>query len=202
MSFAARLTRTPIPYEPERGADAAALFGGLPPEVREVIAGAAGSSPYLDGLLLRERDWAEAALAGTPEDALAAELAAVAALEGDALSAAIRRVMDGHSVVDEEMTSKLIAAVRSSASPEPAIAIGAAQPMGHGAHAASLVSLSPRETDIMRAIGGGASNKEIARALGIAESTVKIHVQHVLRKFEVGSRVQLAVIAHATGLEP
>ena len=47
----------------------------------------------------------------------------------------------------------------------------------------------------LRAISRGESNKVIARQLGIAEPTVKIHVQHVLRKLNVASRVQAAVIA-------
>jgi DNA-binding CsgD family transcriptional regulator len=59
--------------------------------------------------------------------------------------------------------------------------------------------LSPRKRDILRGIARGASNKEIARDLGIAETTVKIHVQHVLRKLEVSSRVQAAVVATAHG---
>ncbi|MDH3262496.1 MAG: glutamine-synthetase adenylyltransferase, partial [Paracoccaceae bacterium] len=91
MSFAARLTRSPLPFEPERGAEAAALYGGLPPEVREVIAGAAGSSPYLAGLLARERDWAEAALSDEPEAALEAELRAIPELGDEALSAGLRQ---------------------------------------------------------------------------------------------------------------
>ena len=41
----------------------------------------------------------------------------------------------------------------------------------------------------------GASNKEIARTLEIAETTVKIHVQHILRKLNLSSRVQAAVFA-------
>ena len=60
--------------------------------------------------------------------------------------------------------------------------------------------LSPRERDILRGIARGASNKEIARELGIAETTVKIHVQHVLRKLDVTSRVQAAVAATEHGL--
>jgi glutamate-ammonia-ligase adenylyltransferase len=91
MSFAARLTRSPIPFEPELGAEAAAMFGDLPAETREVIAGAAGSSPYLAGLLARERDWAVAALSGEPEAALEAELAAIPELSDDALSAGLRQ---------------------------------------------------------------------------------------------------------------
>jgi len=60
--------------------------------------------------------------------------------------------------------------------------------------------LDPRERDILRGIARGASNKEIARELGIAETTVKIHVQHVLRKLGFSSRVQAAVAAAAHDL--
>mgnify|MGYP006196851629 CR=1 FL=1 len=56
-------------------------------------------------------------------------------------------------------------------------------------------SLSPREGEILRLIAHGASNKLIARELDIAETTVKIHVQHILRKLGLSSRVQAAVYA-------
>lgn len=68
------------------------------------------------------------------------------------------------------------------------------------APSSKLGQLSPREREILRAVARGASNKEIARDLGIAETTVKIHVQHVLRKLDVSSRVQAAVIASEHGL--
>jgi two-component system nitrate/nitrite response regulator NarL len=63
-----------------------------------------------------------------------------------------------------------------------------------------MASLSPRERDILRGIARGASNKEIGREHGIAETTVKIHVQHILRKLDVSSRVHAAVIATEQGL--
>jgi glutamate-ammonia-ligase adenylyltransferase len=91
MPFAARLTRSPIPHDPARGAEAAALYGALPAELREVIAGTAGSSPYLAGLLERERDWAEAALAGAPEAVLEAELDRLSGCDGEALGGELRR---------------------------------------------------------------------------------------------------------------
>ena len=113
-------------------------------------------------------------------------------IEGDALVTAIRRIMQGASVVAEEMTGKLVAAYRgAAASPADAAAQPAASP---------IEQLSPRERDILRGIARGASNKEIARDLGIAETTVKIHVQHVLRKLGLSSRVQAAVAAAAQGL--
>ena len=59
---------------------------------------------------------------------------------------------------------------------------------------------SPRKRDILRGIARGASNKEIGTELGIAETTVKIHVQHVLRKLDVSTRVQAAVLATNAGV--
>ena len=116
-------------------------------------------------------------------------------IEGDALVIALRRAMRGESVVAEEMTGKLVAAYReAAASPDR-------EPMAAAVASASpLAQLSPRELQILRGIADGASNKEIARDLSIAETTVKIHVQHVLRKLDVSSRVQAAVLATTHGL--
>ncbi len=126
-------------------------------------------------------------------------------IEGDALAAAIRRAIRGESVVAEEMTGKLFAAYRDAAalqpaSPMPAPPALAAVPAAPGAASTRLDSLSPREQDILRGIARGEGNKQIARSLGIAETTVKIHVQHVLRKLGVGSRVLAAVIASEHGI--
>jgi two-component system nitrate/nitrite response regulator NarL len=44
------------------------------------------------------------------------------------------------------------------------------------------------------------SNKQIARDLDIAETTVKIHIQHIFKKLELTSRVQIAVFAATHGL--
>jgi len=116
-------------------------------------------------------------------------------IDGDDLSAAIIRAMAGHSVVAPEMTGKLVAAFRAASSG------GEAAPRRETAPPPALAeALSPRETDILREIARGASNKEIARTLGIAETTVKIHVQHILRKLELSSRVQAAVWATEHGL--
>lgn len=115
-------------------------------------------------------------------------------IEGDALSAAIRRAMRGECVIADEMTGKLVAAYRDAARPPATAAPAPVEP------ASKLHALSPREQEILRGIALGQSNKEIARALGIAETTVKIHVQHILRKLDVSSRVHAAVIAAEHGL--
>ena len=117
-------------------------------------------------------------------------------VEGDALSEAIRRVMRGEKVVAEEMTGKLVAAYRDAAFAQLQPA-----PLPAPAPAASRLDvLSQRELDILRGIARGQGNKEIARTLGIAETTVKIHVHHILRKLGVSSRVHAAVIASKHGL--
>jgi two-component system, NarL family, nitrate/nitrite response regulator NarL len=118
-------------------------------------------------------------------------------IEGDALSQAIRRAMRGESVVAQEMTGKLVAAYRDAAAPRPP---PDADPVAPAAPASRLDVMSRRELDILRGIARGQGNKEIARSLGIAETTVKIHVQHILRKLDVSSRVHAAVIATGHGL--
>jgi two-component system nitrate/nitrite response regulator NarL len=114
--------------------------------------------------------------------------------EGDALMRALVRTMQGESVIAPEMTSKLVAAYRGAASNESSL------PPAPVASTGPLDTLSPRERDILRGMAQGASNKEIAREHGIAETTVKIHVQHILRKLGVSSRVHAAVIASESGL--
>ena len=130
-------------------------------------------------------------------------------IEGEALADAIMRVLAGESVVSPEMTSKLIAAYRNAvtqpggeepgAAPAEAVIPEAERETPATPEDSALSRLSPREHDILREIARGASNKEIARTLGIAETTVKIHVQHILRKLNLTSRVQAAVFATTRG---
>jgi two-component system nitrate/nitrite response regulator NarL len=63
-----------------------------------------------------------------------------------------------------------------------------------------LDKLSPREKDIFFLIAQSLSNKKIARDLDIAETTVKIHIQHIFKKLSLTSRVQIAVFAASHGL--
>ena len=144
-------------------------------------------------------------------------------VEGDELVDAVLRATRGESVLSPEMTGKLMAAYRQVVSSAPSAgetltsvsgAQGAGGSLGegheHGLGAGQpepasdrpkddaplpVSRLSPRENDILREIARGASNKEIARTLQIAETTVKIHVQHILRKLNLTSRVQAAVFA-------
>jgi len=108
-------------------------------------------------------------------------------VDSDMLAASILRTMAGESVVSPEMTSKLVNAFQSLQAD--------GRPAPPSADTDPIHSLSPRERQILAQIARGASNKEIARALDIAETTVKIHVQHILRKLNLASRVQAAVYA-------
>lgn len=98
----------------------------------------------------------------------------------------IRRAADGDSVISHQMTSKLVHNIK--AGPQTT------------STPAERDKLSPREREILLHLARGASNKEIARDLDVAESTVKIHVQHILRKLNLTSRVQAAVYAVEAGL--
>lgn len=91
MSFASRLIRCPIAHDSARADEPRRRFGALPPELRDMLAGTAGCSPYLAGLMLREADWIEAALSIPPEAALDDALAIAPDLTSDALGPALRR---------------------------------------------------------------------------------------------------------------
>jgi NarL family two-component system response regulator LiaR len=62
--------------------------------------------------------------------------------------------------------------------------------------------LTERETDVLRLLARGKSNKEIGRALDITEQTVKSHVSHILDKLGLPSRTQAALYAMRAGLVP
>ena len=135
------------------------------------------------------------------QDDLAAALQAGAdgyllkTIESDALSESILKVLAGEAVVSPEMTAKLVTAFRSRGGPGVA-----PREAGPAPAADPLEALSPREREILRLIARGDSNKGIARELDIAETTVKIHVQHILRKLGLSSRVQAAVYLTGRGL--
>lgn len=110
-------------------------------------------------------------------------------VDSDVLVMVIERAHRGVSTISPEMTDKLVNAFRAAA------ASGAAgAPVAEEVPHAGIGRLSPREREILETIAAGASNKEIGRALSIAETTVRIHVQHILRKLGLSSRVQAAVL--------
>lgn len=109
-------------------------------------------------------------------------------IETDFLLDSIRRAATGESIMSPQMAGKLADAMRSAGTKHEAPST------------AQVGKLSPREREIIALLACGDSNKEIARLLNLSESTVKIHVQGILRKLNLGSRVQAAVYAVEHGL--
>ena len=122
-------------------------------------------------------------------------------VELDHLAGYILQVLAGESVISPEMMTKLVAVFRGKAPASPASSPAASAgtaPVGAGPAArddSGVALLSAREREVLQLIAQGDSNKAIARKLDIAETTVKIHVQHILRKLQLTSRVQAAVYA-------
>ncbi|MDZ4141981.1 MAG: response regulator transcription factor [Methylotenera sp.] len=108
-------------------------------------------------------------------------------IDTDFLLDSLRRAAAGESVISSQMAGKLADAMRN-----PQNSLAKAE--------SSLGKLTPREREIIVMLASGASNKEVARTLDLAESTVKIHVQGILRKLNLSSRVQAAVYAVEHGL--
>ena len=107
-------------------------------------------------------------------------------IDTDFLLASLRGVALGESVISPQMTAKLMASVRKLP-PEAALT-------------EEKAILTPRESEIISWLARGASNKELARTLNLAESTIKIHVQSILKKLKLNSRVQAAVYAVEHGM--
>ena len=120
----------------------------------------------------------------------------------------ICKVWDGDSVVSPEMMGKLVGLLRSAPAAGLAQNVSGGEALVPRTAAPSVVvnaddpihQLSPREREILALIAKGDSNKHIARALDIAETTVKIHVQHILRKLGLTNRVHAAVYATERGV--
>lgn len=110
-------------------------------------------------------------------------------IDADYLTRAVERAAAGESVLAESLAGKLFAHVQRAGAPR------APTP------ASELDKLTPREREILACLARGESNKVIARALDLAESTVKIHVQNILKKLDLSSRVQAAVFAVEHGLQ-
>jgi DNA-binding NarL/FixJ family response regulator len=93
--------------------------------------------------------------------------------------AAIRTVAAGGSALEPRVAARLLAAVRSP------------HPTGQ---------LTGRERDVLRLIADGLPGKQIARALGISERTVKFHTASLLRKLGADNRAQAVALAAQRGL--
>ena len=100
-------------------------------------------------------------------------------IHADFLIDAVKKAYHGDNIFSPEMTARLVQSLIRPHQPE----------------STPLDELTARELEILGHLSAGHSNKIIARHLDLAESTVKVHVQNILRKLELDSRVQAAVYA-------
>ena len=107
-------------------------------------------------------------------------------MDPEELVAALRRIVNGETVVAPQLAG-ILARALTAKEEEPE-------------EATLLSELTPRELEILEHLAEGQSNKIIARELGITDGTVKLHVKAILRKLQVRSRVEAAVIAVEQGL--
>lgn len=106
-------------------------------------------------------------------------------IDQDFLLRSIRAAYNGDSVISPQMMTKFVNRLS-----EPPEAARTCQAQG-----TDPTVLTRRERQTLAWLARGVSNKEIARALNLAESTVKVHVQSILRKLNLSSRVQAAIYA-------
>lgn len=106
-------------------------------------------------------------------------IALTSVLEDNAVVNAIRAASSGQVQLSPKAAERLMWEIRSPESPE---------------------KLTERETEVLRFLAAGKSNKEIARELVVSETTMKSHVSNILMKLGVPSRTQAALYAVRIGL--
>ena len=121
---------------------------------------------------------------------------------------AVRRVLAGKSVLNEDLAMRLLMSLMNRESRKeaedrkgtPLDSSTPERPPGERRSRSFDDSLSPREIEVLELVVRGQTNQQIARTLSISVSTVKRHVRHISAKLEVSDRVQAAVRAVELGL--
>lgn len=104
-------------------------------------------------------------------------------MPSEELAQAIRLVNRGYTQMGPGLMEKLVAKLPANPIEPPKRSIA--------------IALTPREEEVLRLIGIGATNREIAQRLFISEGTVKTHVNHLLNRLTLRNRSQLAIYAHS-----
>ena len=179
------------------GAAAVAAAGALHPDVVVMDI----RMPVMDGLEATRR------LASRDGDAVRVLVLTTFDLD-DYVFEALRAGASGFLLKDSP-PEDLLAAVHTVASGEALLAPAvtrrvierfAALPPGRADLAAQIGELTAREQEVLRLLGRGRTNAEIAETLVISEGTVKTHVAHVLAKLGLRDRVQAVIFAYESGL--
>jgi NarL family two-component system response regulator LiaR len=127
-------------------------------------------------------------------------IALTSVLEDNSVIGAIRAGAIGYLLKDTE-ADELIRAIKAAAGGQVQLSPKAAARLMREVRAPeSPEALTERETEVLRLLAMGQSNKEIAHTLTIGEKTVKTHVSNILSKLNVSSRTQAALHAVRIGL--
>ena len=127
-------------------------------------------------------------------------LALTSVLEEGLVVQAVQAGAIGYLLKDTD-APKLRQAIKAAAAGEVQLSPAAAAMLMHKVKAPrSPETLSERETEVLRLVARGLSNKEIASQLFISETTVKTHVKNIMQKLDVPSRTQAALYAARIGL--
>jgi DNA-binding NarL/FixJ family response regulator len=100
---------------------------------------------------------------------------------------AVHRVAAGDPILSPQVTRRLMERTASQAA-------------GYERARAALEALSPREYDVVVAVGQGCTNAEVAARLFMSVATVKAHITHILTKLDLNNRTQIALLAHDADL--
>ncbi|GAA1687538.1 hypothetical protein GCM10009745_35400 [Kribbella yunnanensis] len=106
-----------------------------------------------------------------------------------ALVEAVEQAVRGDSMLSPRITKRLISSY--TAHPAPAQTAVGDDP---------LKELTPREREVAIEVAEGMSNAEIAGKLELSESTVKVHITHIMAKLGLSNRTKLALLVHDIGL--
>jgi len=127
-------------------------------------------------------------------------IALTSVLEDSSVVGAIRAGAIGYLLKDTE-SDELVRAIKAAAAGQVQLSPKAAARLMREVRAPeSPEMLTERETEVLRLLASGQSNKEIAYTLSIGEKTVKTHVSNILSKLNVSSRTQAALYAARIGL--
>jgi DNA-binding NarL/FixJ family response regulator len=116
------------------------------------------------------------------------------------LAAVIRMVAEGAAWLDPGIANRVLSAYASHDSQGQAAAAASAPPKAPAKQQKTSITLSPRETEVLRLVADGLSNQKIAEKLGLGLETVKTHMRHIMEKLAVSDRTEAAVKAMKQGI--
>jgi DNA-binding NarL/FixJ family response regulator len=186
--------------EADNGCAALSMALSLRPDVVLIDA----DTPELNGIEVTRR------LAGPHVDDPLRVMLFTAADKSETLVEALRAGASGYLHKDVPLET-LVAAVRSVAAGEATLTPTMLRrlldqiapwlpPARQSEHHELLTPLTRREREVLRLIGCGLTNKDIAEQLAVSRATIKSHVSHILTKLHLQERAQAVVVAYEAGL--